>query len=105
MFQGQYHLLICYSGCVSSGTDSIRERPILMTTLHYMDMALADHVITRKLVSDADECARICFDTFNCVSFNLEYAAEGMKTCELSRSTKEMAELSFVKRLGFVYYG
>ena len=85
--------------------NSARERSILMTTLYDMDTALVGHLIETKLVSDVDECARSCFDVSNCFSFNLEYAAGGMKTCELNHSTKELAEASIVKRRGFVYYG
>ena len=85
--------------------NSARERPILMTTLYDMDTALVGHVIETKLVSDVDECARSCFDVTNCLSFNLEYVAGGMKICELNHSTKELTEASIVKRQGFVYYG
>ena len=84
--------------------ESPHQRLILLTTLYDIDTALAGHVIETKLVSDVDECARSCFDVSNCLSFNLEYAAGGMKTCELNHSTKELAEASIVKRRGFVYY-
>ena len=80
-------------------------QPILTSTLFDKDKVLVDHVIDTVMVSSVEECSRKCFSTRNCVSINFEYLAQNMKTCEVNNSTKEVAEESFVKRHGFVYYG
>ena len=81
------------------------DRPIFTSSLRDVDRALAHHVIRTQLVSSVNECTRMCFDTFCCVSFNFEYAASGMKTCELNKSTKGRIESFFVTKVGFVFYG
>ena len=70
-----------------------------------METVLSGHVIAKNLVHDVEECMRNCFRNFNCVSFNFEYAAQGMKMCELNDSTKERSKDSIVKKNGFLHYG
>ena len=79
--------------------------PLLTSTFEDLDKALENHIISTRLAHDVHGCASSCFATVNCVSFNFQYRARGQKICELNSSTKKLSKASFVKRVGFVYYG
>ena len=100
MFFGYHRVQHKISGNAPSGAT-----PILISTLEDSDKALENHVILTRTVSDVSLCACSCFANNNCASFNFEYLAQGKKSCELNNSTKELSEASFVKRIGFLYYG
>ena len=67
------------------------------------DFALANNLIKNVTVRDEHDCTRFCFSDPGCLSFNYEYAATRMKTCELNNSTNELDYESFVNKPGFVY--
>lgn len=67
---------------------------------------LINHVINIADVIDEDFCEILCFEDYNCVSYNLMTESEnGKHKCELNNSTHEGHENDLEENSNYVYHG